>query len=142
MAHRPSTASDPAWFDVCVHGQPISAQSARRDLLEAWKRQVRRECQARWDGPPLQGNVRLRVTWYAEKARIDVDNLKKPVQDALQGIAYYNDRQVTDSEGRRRNINDPFRVRYISAALALAFSNGRPFVHIEVWGNPNQERIR
>ena len=71
-----------------------------------------------------------------------MDNLKKPVQDALQGIAYYNDRQVTDSEGRRRNINDPFRVRYISAALALAFSNGRPFVHIEVWGNPNQERIR
>jgi hypothetical protein len=60
----------------------------------------------------------------------------------LQGVAYANDRQVTDGEGRRRNINDAFEVRYISTSLALAFSDGRPFVHIEIWSNPNQERIR
>ncbi len=145
MARRPSVgkeAADPVLFDVCVHGQPISAQSARRDLLDAWKQRVRIECRARWQGPPLQGDVRLRVTYYGERFRMDVDNLKKPIQDALQEIAYANDRQVTDSEGRRRDINDAFKVRYMSASLALAFSDGRPFVHIEIWGDPNQERIR
>lgn len=145
MARRPpveSHSTDAALFDVCVHGQPISGQTARRDLLDAWKQRVRWACEARWNSPPLQGNVRLRVTFYGERVRIDVDNLKKPIQDALQGLVYLDDRQVTDSEGRRRDINNAFRVRYMSAALALAFSDGRPFVHIEIWADPNQEHIR
>jgi hypothetical protein len=79
--------------------------------------------------------------YYSDSARIDVDNLKKPIQDTLQGIVYVNDRQITDGEGRRRNINDPLKVRYMSAAHAMAFSDGRPFVHIEVWHNPDQERV-
>jgi hypothetical protein len=145
MAQRPSREgreAERAWFDLCVHGQPVSAQSGRRDLLDAWKQRVRTECKARWQGAPLQGDVRLRVTYFGERFRIDVDNLKKPIQDALQTVAYTDDRQVTDSEGRRRDINDAFRVRYISASLALAFSNGTPFVHIEIWANPDQEHVR
>ena len=89
---QPEPAPQRALVDVCVHGQPISAQTARRDLLNNWKRQVAVASTAAWPQPPLQGNVRLRVTYYCESTRIDVDNLKKPIQDALQEILYVNDR--------------------------------------------------
>ena len=46
-----------------------------------------------------------------------------------------------DGEGRRRDINEPLKVRYMSEALALALSDGRPFVHIELWHNPDKERV-
>lgn len=70
-----------------------------------------------------------------------MDNLTKPIQDALQGVIYLNDKQVRDVIANRRNINGQFRVRHISMPLAAAFSNGRPFVHIQVWHSPKQETL-
>ncbi len=89
----------------------------------------------------LTGLVRLRVTHYCETIAGDVDNLMKPIQDALQGIVYRNDRQISDVTGRRRQIDGLFRIRYMSPALVMAFSDGRPFVHIEVWSEPSQEGV-
>lgn len=130
-------------FDFCVHGQPVSAQTAYRKALQAWKHQIRLVCIAAWgrDRRPLDGPVRLQVTFYRETALGDVDNLVKPVQDALQGVAYHDDRQISDVTGRRRDIDSSFKVRYMSSALAMAFSDGRQFVHIEVWRNPDQEAV-
>ena len=93
------------------------------------------------DQPPLIGAVGLQVTFYRESELGDVDNLLKPIQDALQGIVYHNDRQISDVTARRRDIDSSFKVRYISPALAMAFSDGRQFAHIEVWRNPDQETI-
>jgi Holliday junction resolvase RusA-like endonuclease len=109
--------------------------------LNAWKAQVRGEVASHWTEPALGGDVRLRVTYYSERAAIDGDNLLKPIQDALQGVVYANDRQVIQAEVRHLDIDDPVRVRYMPSALALAFSDGRPFVHVEVWPNPDRERI-
>jgi hypothetical protein len=133
----------PPLLDVCIHGQPISAQTARRFLLDAWKQTVRVACEAAWpkDQALLTGLVRLRVTYYCETIIGDVDNLVKPIQDVLQGIAYRDDRQISDITGRRRKIDGLFRIRSMSPALAMAFSDGRPFVHIEIWPDPNQEGV-
>ena len=89
----------------------------------------------------MEEPVIVRVTHYCETAIGDVDNLTKPIQDALQGVIYLNDRQVTDTIGNRRNINASFRVRYISLPLASAFSDGRQFVHIRVWRSPRREDL-
>jgi Holliday junction resolvase RusA-like endonuclease len=102
---------------------------------------VRQAVAKRWTDLVLAGDVRLRVTYYSERAAIDGDNLLKPIQDALEGVVYVNDRQVIQAEVRHLDIDDPVRVRYIPSELALAFSDGRPFVHIEVWPNPDRERI-
>jgi Holliday junction resolvase RusA-like endonuclease len=112
-------------------------------VLEAWKQQVRLACGAAWPKAQtlLDGPVRLRVTYYCETIVGDMDNLAKPIQDALQGVVYSNDRQVSDVGGQRREIDGLFRIRYMSPVLAMAFSNGRPIVHIEVWPNPRQENV-
>jgi len=125
-----------------VHGQPVSAQTARREALQAWKARVRQECEAVWAGrPPLEGGVVIHVTHYYETILGDVDNVMKPIQDALQGVVYRDDRQVSDCTGNRRNINSSFVVRYMSMPLAAAFSDGRQFLHIRVWYAPPREEL-
>jgi crossover junction endodeoxyribonuclease RusA len=141
-AERQRSLGYPA-LEVCIHGQPVSAQTGNRRALQAWKDRVRTACEAAWGAgrPPIEGSVTIRVTHYCETIIGDVDNLMKPIQDALQGIAYTNDRQVSDAIGNRRNIEKRFRIRYISMSLATAFSDGRPFVHIRVWRSPKREEL-
>jgi crossover junction endodeoxyribonuclease RusA len=132
----------PPAFEVCVHGQPVSAQTARRQALQAWKHRVREACEKVWaDQPPIEDQVIIRVTHYCETVIGDVDNLTKPIQDALQGVVYQDDRQVSDTIGNRRNIDASFRVRYMSMALAAAFSDGRQFVHIRVSRSPRRQDL-
>ena len=124
-------------FDLCIHGQPISAQTKHRGRLVAWKHEVRSACQL---GQPLTcGPVYLRITYYGERRGLDLDNLVKPIQDAMEGVVFRNDRQVVNIEGRYANINGRFEARFMSAALAAAFVNGAPFIHIEVWYHPENQ---
>jgi hypothetical protein len=81
----------------------------------------------------LTGDVQLTVTYYGERRGPDLDNLLKPIQDALQRVVYANDRQLTRVDTRFENIDKRFEARYMSPVLAMAFVRGDPFVHIEVW---------
>jgi len=109
----------------------------------AWQREVRAAAAAAWPAgrPPYAVAVELRITHYARRPNADMDNLIKPIQDALQGIAYTNDRMVKDITGNWRDIDAPFRVRYMARPLANAFSDGRPFVHIRLWLAPDEEDL-
>lgn len=80
------------------------------------------------------GPVRVVITYYhdGERPIVDTDNIIKPIQDALSGVVYVDDRQVTNSDCGRCRIDEALRVRGMSVALALAFSAGREFVHIKV----------
>jgi crossover junction endodeoxyribonuclease RusA len=124
----------PPLFEACVHGQAISAQSGNRPRLHTWKRQVTDVAAVVWAGrEPLGGELELHVFHYAETLAGDLDNLNKPIQDALRGVAFLNDRQVKLLRGGWRDINGVYRVRYISLPLGAAFSDGRPFVHMRIW---------
>jgi hypothetical protein len=121
----------------------VSAQARNRALLAAWQRRVRAAGEAAWPSgqAPIGVAVELRITHYAERQVSDMDNMVKPIQDALQGIAYVNDRLVKDAHGNWRDIDGRFRVRYISGPLAAAFGHGAEFVHIRLWFAPEQEDL-
>jgi crossover junction endodeoxyribonuclease RusA len=128
-------------FEVCVPGIPVSAQAKNRARLQTWKARVAAAAQQTFAGPPVRVEIALRVTHYCELPVGDMDNLLKPVQDALQGVVYENDRQVKDALSNRRDINGAFRVRFMSPRLAAAFSAGDEFVHIRVWLSPAKEDL-
>jgi hypothetical protein len=113
----------------------MSARARNRPLLAQWRQQVRTAARAAWPAnqPPYELAVKLRITHYTTRPIADMDNLIKPIQDELQGVAYMNDRMVQDVSGNWRDIDAPFRVRYIARPLAEAFSDGRPFVHVRLW---------
>jgi hypothetical protein len=72
---------------------------------------------------------------------IDHDNMIKPIQDALSGLIYNDDRQIIDARTRKTNIGGRFRLRRLSAVYARAFGGGREFVFIRIEEAPSHEEL-
>ena len=72
---------------------------------------------------------------------MDIDNIPKPISDALNGLVYVDDEQVTDSIIRKRNLNDDLRVDHRSSLLAEALSRLNEFLFIVVEEAPDQTVI-
>jgi crossover junction endodeoxyribonuclease RusA len=117
-----------------VNGPPISQQTRRRERLRAWKTVVRQEAEKYWlpGQKPATGLIMLRITYFYDSVAIDVDNIVKPIQDAIIGLAYIDDDQVTDILVRKRNLSGNFRVENMTSTLAEGFSRGNEFLHIVV----------
>lgn len=129
-------------FDFCVEGPPIS-QQAKGASKARWKAKVHSAAQAVWPAgkAPMADPVLVKVTYYYEGARLDVDNMVKPILDALNGLVYVDDAQVCDFIARGRDINGSFRVRGLSPHLATAFAKGSEFVHVQIADPPDQQDL-
>ncbi len=126
-----------------MNGPPVSQQTRRRDRLKAWKVTVRQEAEKYWTSgqPPATGLVMLKVTYFYDLISIDVDNIVKPIQDAIIGLAYVDDGQITDVLVRKRDLSGNFKVENITPTLAEGFARGNEFLHIVVSHAPEQEVI-
>lgn len=65
----------------------------------------------------------------------------KPIQDALNGLVYEDDRQITDIIVRKTDLNGRFRVRGMPLVLAEGFSRGREFLYVRVELAPDHEEL-
>jgi Holliday junction resolvase RusA-like endonuclease len=130
-------------LEFTVEGAPVSHQTKNKVILRAWKNRVRAEASRVWSGPALTGNLRFVLTYYYEgdASSIDDDNMVKPIRDALIGLAYADDRQITDSAIRQTTIDGAFRVRGHSLVLLRAFSVGKEFLHIKVEPAPDHQTL-
>lgn len=50
---------------------------------------------------PLDGDVRVSVTWYRARRSGDLDNRIKVFLDALEGYAYVDDSQIVEIHAKR-----------------------------------------
>ncbi len=131
-------------FEFVIIGKPISYQTKERKRLQTWKEQVRQVADTYWQGKaPLGDPIKVIITHYYdapagdESAVPDSDNIVKPIRDALNGLIYVDDYQITDFISRRRNLNGSFRIKGITTALAEAFSKGQEFLHIKIDAAPD-----
>jgi crossover junction endodeoxyribonuclease RusA len=126
-------------FEFIIDGPPVSQQTRRRSRLRAWVEQVRQEAQRSWpEGElPATGPVMVRLTYLYRGAAVDLDNLAKPILDALKDLAYLDDEQVTDIHIRRRNA-DSVRVDNPSPVLQTGLALSGEFLHIVVEDAPDQ----
>jgi len=132
-------------FEFTVEGPPISHQTRRPERLQAWKQAVRHAALQRWpEGiSPFKLRLKMRVCYYHDgvAVRIDNDNMVKPIQDALNGLIYEDDRQITDIEVRKTDINGSFRIRGMSPVLAEGFVKGKEFLYICIELAPDHEEL-
>jgi len=80
----------------------------------------------------------MTVVYYHDgiAIRLDNDNMVKPIQDALNGLIYVDDRQIVDTIVRKTAVDGAFKVRGMSPVLAAAFVAGLEFLHITVDSAP------
>lgn len=133
-------------IDLIVVGRPKSLQSSPRSI-EGWKQLVETAAQVTiLDGPVyVTGPVHACFHWFCdvETARIpDLDNVLKPTFDALEGLAFTDDDQLTDIRATRIALNslpvDPaFQAEYEAWPAELAshlerLSRPEEFVYIQI----------
>lgn len=131
-------------LEFVVDGPPVSQQARRRDRVRDWQEEVRQAAMLSWPPGelPLAGPVMLRITYFYDTVSMDVDNIPKPIADALQGLAYVNDEQITDVICGKRNLNGNLRVENPSLILAEGLTRGNEFVYIVVQEALEYEVIR
>jgi hypothetical protein len=82
--------------------------------------------------PSRLDDLVLRVAYfYVYAPAADLDNIVKPLQDALKGVAFEDDIQVVDlvASMRRKGVSDRIPM---TAMLATAFGGGSDFVYVTV----------
>jgi crossover junction endodeoxyribonuclease RusA len=132
-------------FEFVIAGPPLSHQTRTRANLRAWSAAVRLEASRRWpvERPPLTGPLQITVVYFHEgvAVAIDNDNMVKPIQDALIGLIYQDDRQITDTRVRKAPIDQPFRARRMSRVLAEGFIQGDEFLYVRIEDAPSHEEF-
>jgi crossover junction endodeoxyribonuclease RusA len=122
-----------AALEFVVFGTPVAAQGSS-DAKRFWQARVRAAAAGAVKelSPSSTDLLVLRVAYFYVYAPAgDLDNIVKPIQDALKGVAYVDDVQVVDliASMRSKGVDDwvPF-----TSELMSGFSGGSDFVHISV----------
>lgn len=130
-------------FEFIIEGLPVSQQTRRRTRFHEWKKKVREEAEKYWPKGelPHAEPVMMKVTYFYDTVAMDVDNIPKPISDALNGLVYFDDDQLTDSLARKRNLNSDLTIENPSTILADGVSRGTEFLYVVVEEAPNQQII-
>ncbi|GAB4213491.1 MAG: hypothetical protein OHK0012_09740 [Synechococcales cyanobacterium] len=94
-------------FEFLIPRRPLSLQ-AKNTRLQSWKAFVRAEAAKGWKGSMLDRDLHLTLVYLYDESPPDLDNIIKPIQDALVGLVLIDDSQVADVEGHRRPLKGIF----------------------------------
>jgi crossover junction endodeoxyribonuclease RusA len=130
-------------FEFVIPQRPVSVQTRRRERLAAWKALVRGHAEAQWQDAhqAVIGTAAVTLVYLYEEAALDVDNIIKPIQDALVGLAYVDDTIITDVTARRRQLSGHFDLTNVPTVLADAVAGGRESVYVRISPAPPQEEL-
>ena len=81
----------------------------------------------------------MTITYFFENVDLDLDNIPKPILDALKGLVYYDDSQITDMICRKRDLNRYLPSRNASPMVLEALARPGQFLHIMVSDALNEE---
>jgi crossover junction endodeoxyribonuclease RusA len=132
-------------FDFFVHGTPHSVNSKNKIAKAAWRSLVRASVisemvrKLQIAGAPADVAVRILYLPRAHKSLIDVDNIIKPILDALENLVYVNDHVVSQVLSRRtdRGLHGTIRPLYLSPTLVSALMTAGDVVYVSVDPAPN-----
>jgi len=83
--------------------------------------------------------IAFRLLYLYDEVAVDVDNILKPILDALIGVLLEDDAVVTDVEIRRRRRGTAFTLTTVSPVLAAGFALGHEFVYVALRDAPPQD---
>lgn len=121
------------YFDFLIPRRPVSLQTRNRTNLQAWKRYVQSEATKTWTGQAYStGDFQLTLVYLYDRDPVDIDNIIKPIQDALVGIIYDDDLRITDVESHRRPLNGIFNLTQCPIPLIQGIISGTECVYVRV----------
>jgi crossover junction endodeoxyribonuclease RusA len=106
-------------FDFLIPRRPVSHQTGNRKNLQAWKSYVRSRAMITWVGRATitASDLQLTIVYLYDTDPVDVDNIIKPIQDALVELVYEDDIQLTDVDSHRRSLAGVFELTRLPPLL-------------------------
>lgn len=121
-------------FEFLIPRRPVSLQAKR---LQAWKAYVRTEASHIWTARPSDAAAfQLTLVYLCNTNPVDIDNIIKPIQDALETIVYPIDELITDVDSHRRLFTDPFDLTNLPPLLIRGVALQQECVYVRVQAGP------
>ena len=125
-------------FEFVVPGTPLSLQAKNKAHLASWKGTVSEAARERRDevhpGCFLDEAPLAVVIFYFAPALMegDVDNIVKPILDALISVAYLNDRQVERVTAQKFEPGIDATFDTLTEKLGVALDAAPPVIYVRV----------
>jgi Holliday junction resolvase RusA-like endonuclease len=120
-----------------VEGPAVSLKAKKTNAkrYQKWIKTVRTIAQKHWPSgkkPTGSAAVTVSITNYFTLSPPDVDNIIKPILDALETVVYVNDEQVHKVISEKFDLRNVARIQNPSAVLAAALEKYTELLHIIV----------
>ena len=129
-------------IEFIVHGTPVSQQAKRSESREEWKRRVKSASRQALPASHFASDERIAVTLYYlpdEPMQGDIDNIVKPILDALSRHIYLDDRQVERLVVQKFEPDNVFTFTQPSQTFATALRAMPPLLYVRVSNDPFEE---
>jgi crossover junction endodeoxyribonuclease RusA len=121
-------------FEMLIPKRPVSHQAKSRENLQAWKDYIYGRARNEWSGgtPYKNLNLRLTLVYLCDDSPADIDNIIKPIQDALVGIVYADDAIISDVDSHRRYLSEGIDITNLPPFLVKGAVLGEECVYIRI----------
>jgi len=129
-------------IEFIVQGTPVSQQAKRAESREEWKGRVKSASSSAIPQPHFASDERIAVTLYYfsdEPMAGDIDNIVKPILDALSRHIYIDDRQVERIVAQKFEPPNVFTFSRPTPKFAEAIGGQRPNLYVRVSNDPFEE---
>ncbi|MEI8394568.1 MAG: RusA family crossover junction endodeoxyribonuclease [Rhodospirillaceae bacterium] len=126
-------------LEFIVLGTPVSVQAKRRDSIIAWKGRVKEASCAALPEGHFSTNAPISVTlFYFPETDVsaDIDNIIKPILDALKNHIYADDNQVERILIQKFKPEEGFRFKSPSVVLSKALDGIKPVLYVKLSDDP------
>lgn len=128
--------------EFLVHGTPVSLQAKRAESKDQWKERVRVASAAAIPNPHFATEERLAVTIFYfpdDRMQGDIDNIVKPILDALSRHIYIDDSQVERVVVQKFEPGIAVIINQPTARFAEALGGSRPVLYVKVSNDPLED---
>jgi hypothetical protein len=123
----------PAILEFLLPRRPLSHQAKNSIHKQEWRNFVYGRAFSKWTQKPItQGSLKFSVVYLCEDDPGDINNIIKPIQDALNALVYSDDSLIWDVTGHMRLLSDPIDIVGLPALLAEAVIGGTECVYVRI----------
>jgi Holliday junction resolvase RusA-like endonuclease len=111
----------------------VSHQAKDKKHKQEWMDCVYGRARQVWKGTPVSSEtLRFTLVYLCEEYPPDINNIIKPVQDALIGLVYSDEKLVIDVQGHLRMANDLIEITGLPPLLQEVIINGVDCLYIRI----------
>jgi crossover junction endodeoxyribonuclease RusA len=129
-------------IEFLVHGTAVSLQAKRAESRSEWKERIKAASATAIPQPHFVSDAPISVTLYYlpdEPMEGDVDNIVKPILDALCRHIYLDDHQVERLVVQKFEPGVSFTLQNPSGTFASAIVAPRPVLYVRLSDKPMED---